>query len=138
MKRYLVEVRLSYDVRADTADEALRLVSPAISRWTRRSLSNTPCVNAMKPAPQTDPKSPELHGLTKPVYTVTEAASVLGTSRNFRIRAGEAQRFQYATGTEGSYPKKYACRVLEWRTSAEGGIRPRPPLRQVGRCDVSR
>ena len=30
MKRYLVEVRLGYDVRADTADEALRLVSPAI------------------------------------------------------------------------------------------------------------
>ena len=30
MKRYLVEVRLGYDVRADTADEALKLVSSAI------------------------------------------------------------------------------------------------------------
>ena len=81
MKRYLVEVRLSYDVRGDTADEALRLVSPAIQDdetiAVEYSVRERP-----EPAPQTDPKSPELHGLTKPVYTVTEAASVLGTSRS--------------------------------------------------------
>ena len=30
MKRYLVEVRLGYDVRADSADEALKLVSSGL------------------------------------------------------------------------------------------------------------
>lgn len=75
MKQYLVEVRLSYDVRADTADEALRLVSPAIQDDETIAVEYS-VRERHEPAPQTDPKSPELHGLTKPVYTVTEAASV--------------------------------------------------------------
>ena len=81
MKRYLVEVRLSYDVRADTADEALRLVSPAIQDDETIAVEYS-VRERHESAPQIEPKSPELHGLTKPVYTVTEAASVLGTSRS--------------------------------------------------------
>jgi hypothetical protein len=44
MKRYLVEVRLGYDVRADTADEALKLVSLEMTRQatnTQRVLCST-------------------------------------------------------------------------------------------------
>lgn len=35
-----------------------------------------------EPAPPTDSKSSDLHGLTKPIYTVNEVASILGTSRS--------------------------------------------------------
>lgn len=81
MKRYLVEVRFSYDVRADTVDEALRLVSPEIQDDETIAVEYS-VRERHEPAPKTEPKAPELHGLTKPVYTVTEAASVLGTSRS--------------------------------------------------------
>jgi predicted DNA-binding transcriptional regulator AlpA len=33
-------------------------------------------------APSPESKSSDLHGLTKPVYTVNEVASILGTSRS--------------------------------------------------------
>jgi excisionase family DNA binding protein len=81
MKRYLVEVRLNYDVRADTADEAVRLVSPAIQddEMIVVEYSVRERQEAALPA---EPKSSDLHGLTKPVYTVNEVAAILGTSRS--------------------------------------------------------
>jgi excisionase family DNA binding protein len=81
MKRYLVEVRLGYDVKADTADQALRLVSPAIQDDETIAVEYS-VRERHEPAPAMEPKSPDLHGLTKPVYTVTEVASILGTSRS--------------------------------------------------------
>jgi len=81
MKRYLVEVRLGYDVRVDSADEALRLVSPAIQNDETIAVEYS-VRERHEPAPQIEPKSGELHGLTKPIYTVTEVASILGTSRS--------------------------------------------------------
>jgi excisionase family DNA binding protein len=81
MKQYLVEVRLTYDVRADTADEALRLVSPAIQDDETMAVEYS-VRERREPMPSSERKSPELHGLTKPVYTVTEVASILGTSRS--------------------------------------------------------
>jgi excisionase family DNA binding protein len=81
MKRYLVEVRLGYDVKADTADQALRLISPAIQDDETIAVEYS-VRERQEPAPPIESKSPELHGLTKPVYTVTEAASILGTSRS--------------------------------------------------------
>jgi len=81
MKRYLVEVRLRYDVRADTADQALRLVAPAIQDDETIAVEYS-VRERHEAAPPIESKSPELHGLTKPVYTVTEAASILGTSRS--------------------------------------------------------
>lgn len=81
MKRYLVEVRLSFDVRADTADEALRLVSPAIQNDETIAVEYS-VRERQESAPSADSKSPDLHGLTKPIYTVNEVASILGTSRS--------------------------------------------------------
>ena len=81
MKRYLVEVRLGYDVRADTADEALKLVSSAIQDDETIAVEYS-VRERHEAAPPIESKSPDLHGLTKPVYTVTEVASILGTSRS--------------------------------------------------------
>jgi hypothetical protein len=80
MKRYLVEVRLGYDVRADTADEALKLVSSGIQ--DDETIAVEYSVRERHEAAPIESKSPDLHGLTKPVYTVTEVASILGTSRS--------------------------------------------------------
>jgi|GEM_PF-6723341 hypothetical protein len=79
-KRYLVEVRLSYDVRADTADEALRLVSPAIQNDETIAVEYS--VRERHEPPPIESKSADLHGLTKPVNTATEVASIFGTSRS--------------------------------------------------------
>jgi hypothetical protein len=82
MKPYVVEARLAYEVPADTADEVLRLVSLMI--LDRRALSVEYSVRE-QPEPVATPKEPQpadLHGLTKLVYTVSETASLLGTSRS--------------------------------------------------------
>ena len=81
MKRYLVEVRLGYDVRADSADEALKLVSSGIQDDETIAVEYS-VRERHEAAPPIESKSPDLHGLTKPVYTVTEVASILGTSRS--------------------------------------------------------
>jgi excisionase family DNA binding protein len=80
MKRFLVEVRLGYDVRANTADEALRLVSPRIQDDQTIDIEYSVRERQEPVAPKE--KAPDLHGLTKPVYTMTEVASILGTSRS--------------------------------------------------------
>jgi len=81
MKRYLVEVRVGYDVRANTADEALRLVSPAIQDDQTIDVEYS-VRERREPAAPKESTVPDLHGLSKPVYTVTEVASILGTSRS--------------------------------------------------------
>jgi hypothetical protein len=81
MKSYLVEARLAYEVQADTADEALGLVSLMIldhrAARVEYSVRERPVPIVPK---ETQPG--DLHGLTKPVYTLSEAASLLGTSRS--------------------------------------------------------
>jgi excisionase family DNA binding protein len=81
MKRYLVEIRLGYDVQADSADHALKLVSPAIQDDETIAVEYS-VRERHEPARAIESKPTELHGLTKPVYTVTEAAAILGTSRS--------------------------------------------------------
>jgi excisionase family DNA binding protein len=81
MKSYLVEARFAYEVQADTADEALRLVSLMI--LDHRAVSVEYSVRE-KPASIVFKESQpnDLHGLSKPIYTVSETASLLGTSRH--------------------------------------------------------
>ena len=80
MKQYFVEVHSAYEVQANTADEALRLVSPLVrddgTAGIQYHVREQP-----EPAAPKDPQPADLHGLTKPVYTVSETASLLGTSR---------------------------------------------------------
>lgn len=81
MKAYLVEARLAYEVQAETADEALRLVSRMVhddrSASVEYSVRERPELIAPK-----KPRQDDLHGLTKPVYTLSEVSALLGTSRN--------------------------------------------------------
>ena len=72
MKRYLVEVRLGYDVRADTADEALRLVSPVIQDDETIAVEYS-VRERQEPALPTSPKSSDLHGLRLVDYIVERA-----------------------------------------------------------------
>ena len=87
MKTYVVHARLTYEVRAGTPDEALRLVSlnvdhdQAISvEYSIRERQQEP-VAPKQPVMPKGPEPSDLHGLTKPVYTVSEVASILGASR---------------------------------------------------------
>jgi hypothetical protein len=81
MKPYLVEARLAYEVHANTADEALRLVSLMILDHRPVSIEYSVRERGEPIAPRESPPD-DLHGLTKPVYTLSEAASLLGTSRS--------------------------------------------------------
>ncbi len=81
MKLYLVEARLAYEVQADTADEALRLVSLMLLDHRPVSVEYSVRERAEPIAPrESQPDDP--HELTKPIYTVSETASLLGTSRH--------------------------------------------------------
>jgi excisionase family DNA binding protein len=87
MEACRVHARLTCEVQAHTAGEALRLVSldvhddEAVS--VEYSIWERPQESAAQERPM-DPKEPQpsdLHGLTKPVYTVSEVASILGASK---------------------------------------------------------
>jgi len=87
MKPYLVHARLTYEVQANTPDEALRLLS--LNLYDDEAVSVEYSVRKRQPEPVApeapmmprEPEPPDLHGLTKPVYTVSEVASILGASR---------------------------------------------------------
>ena len=81
MKPYFVEVHVAYEVQADTADEALRLVSPLV-RDDRAVGIEYHVRERPEPVRPKEPQPADLHGLTKPIYTVSETASLLGTSRH--------------------------------------------------------
>jgi len=81
MKPYLVEARLAYEVQADTADEALRLVSLMLLDHRAVSIEYSVRERPASIAPK-EPQVADLHGLTKSVYTVSETASLLRTSRH--------------------------------------------------------
>jgi excisionase family DNA binding protein len=81
MKAYLVEARLGYELQAETADEALRLVSLMLPDDRAVSIEYSVRERPEPIAPK-EPQPADLHGLTKPVYTVSETASLLGTSRH--------------------------------------------------------
>jgi excisionase family DNA binding protein len=81
MKPYLVEARLAYEVQADTAGEALRLVSQMILDHRTASVEYS-VRERPEPIALKEPQPADLHGLTKPIYTVSETASLLGTSRH--------------------------------------------------------
>ena len=87
MKAYVVDARLTYEVQANTADEALRLVSLNVDHnqvvsveYSIRERQQEP-VAAKEPVMPKGPQPSDLHGLTKPVYTASEVASILGASR---------------------------------------------------------
>jgi excisionase family DNA binding protein len=79
MKRFLVEARLTYEIEATTADDALRQVSTSIYDHNAVNVEYVvrPRLEEKLPAP----KVMDSHGLDKPIYTVAEVASILGSSR---------------------------------------------------------
>jgi excisionase family DNA binding protein len=125
MRRYLVEVRLGYDVRADTADEALRLVSPAIQDDETIAVEYS-VRERQEPVPPTDPKSPDLHGLTKPVYTVTEVASILGTSRSSVYELARRGASNTRLGRRVLIPRSTVVAFLNGELPPKGQVLPEP------------
>jgi DNA-directed RNA polymerase subunit F len=117
MKSYLVEARLAYEVQADTADEALRLVSLTILDHRAASVEYS-VRERPEPITSKEPQPADLHGLTKPVYTLSEASALLGTSRS-TVR----QRF-------GSISVRLGRRVLIPRSKIIGILNGEVPLDQ--------
>jgi excisionase family DNA binding protein len=83
IRRFIVEIRSTYEVEAESPDAALGSVhspddrygtKPIATEYTVRERSATPA-----PAKATETDS---HGLTKPVYTTAEAAAILGIGRS--------------------------------------------------------
>jgi hypothetical protein len=73
-KAYLVEARLAYEVQADTVDEALRFALLMVR--DDRAVSFEYSLGERR-----EPIAPaELRTDPKPVYTISEAALLLGTS----------------------------------------------------------
>ena len=139
MKRYLVEVRLSYDVRADTADEALRLVSPAIQDDETIAVEYS-VRERHEAAPPIESKSPELHGLTKPVYTVTEAASILGTSRSSIYELARRGASNTRLGRRVLIPRNTLVAFLNGELPLKEPVSPEPvsPTRPMRRNPVKK
>jgi hypothetical protein len=104
-------------VKADTADEALRLVSLMLLDHRPASVEYSVRERAEPIAPR-EAQPDDLHALTKPVYTLSEAASLLGTSRS-TIR----QRF-------GSISVRLGRRVLIPRSKIIGILNGEVPLDQ--------
>jgi hypothetical protein len=81
MKPYLVKARLAYEVQASTADEALRLVSGLVHDNGAVAIEY-PVREQSEPVRPKESQPADLHGLTKPVYTVSDAAALPETSRS--------------------------------------------------------
>jgi excisionase family DNA binding protein len=80
MKRFLVEARLTYEIEAPAADDALRLLSASINDHNAVNVEYL-IRPQLEVAPPALAVRADNHGLDKPVYTVAEVASVLGSSR---------------------------------------------------------
>jgi DNA-binding NtrC family response regulator len=82
-RRFTVEIRTTYEISAENLESALRSVPPAEERCGLKPLA-TEYVLRERAAPLTPAfeNDASAHGLDKPVYSVSEAASILGTSRS--------------------------------------------------------
>ena len=123
MKPYLVEARLAYEVQADTADEALRLVS--LMLLDHRPVSVSYSVRERpEPIAQGEAQPDDLHGLTKPVYTLSEAASLLGTSRStVRQRFGS---ISIRLGRRVLIPRSKIIAILNGEVTLDQQLSPAP------------
>jgi len=128
MKRYLVEVRLGYDVRADSADEALKLVSPGIQDDETIAVEYS-VRERHEAAPPIESKSPDLHGLTKPVYTVTEVASILGTSRSSVYELARRSSSSTRLGRRVLIPRNTLVAFLNGELPLKEPVSPEPVSR---------
>jgi excisionase family DNA binding protein len=139
MKRYLVEVRLGYDVRADTADEALKLVSSSIQDDETIAVEYS-VRERHEAAPPTESRSPDLHGLTKPVYTVTEVASILGTSRSAVYELARRSSSSTRLGRRVLIPRNTLVAFLNGELPLKEPVSPEPvsPSRPMRRNPVKK
>ena len=128
MKRYLVEVRLGYDVRADTADEALKLVSSGIHDDETVAVEYS-VRERHEAAPPIESKSPDQHGLTKPVYTVTEVASILGTSRSSVYELARRSSSSTRLGRRVLIPRNTLVAFLNGELPLKEPVPPEPVSR---------
>ena len=139
MKRYLVEVRLGYDVRADTADEALKLVSSGIQDDETIAVEYS-VRERHEAASPIESKSPDLHGLTKPVYTVTEVASILGTSRSSVYELARRSSSSTRLGRRVLIPRNTLVAFLNGELPLKEPVSPEPvsPSRPMRRNPVKK
>jgi excisionase family DNA binding protein len=139
MKRYLVEVRFGYDVRADTADEALRLVSPASKDDEVIAVEYSVRERHEPPRP-IESKSPDQHGLTKPVYTVSEVASILGTSRSSVYELARRGASNTRLGRRVLIPRSTLVAFLNGELPVKEPASPEPvsPSRPMRRNPIKR
>ena len=78
---YLVEARVTFEVQAENAAEAVRLVST--SDHDNEAISIEYLVRQQdQPIARSEAKPCDSYGLDKAVYTVPEAAAILRTSRS--------------------------------------------------------
>lgn len=133
VKPYLVEARLAYEVQASTADEALRLVS--LMLLDRRSASVEYSVRERpEPVAPGESQPDDLHGLTKPVYTLSEAASLLGTSRStVRQRFGS---ISIRLGRRVLIPRSKIIGILNGEACLDQQSSPAPLRSTTRRHDV--
>ncbi len=79
--RYLVEARVTFEVQADSAAEAIRLVSTSDHNDEAVSIEYLVRQKSEQIA-LAESKSLDSYGLDKAVYTVPEAAAIMRTSRS--------------------------------------------------------
>jgi excisionase family DNA binding protein len=79
-RKFVVEIRSVFEVEAESPDAALRLLRSSGDRHSKPVSTEFLVRERLEHSVFT--QDPDLHGLTKPVYTVQEAASILGIGRS--------------------------------------------------------
>lgn len=83
MRRFVVEVRATYEVEAESPDAALGSVRSPEDRYGAKPIATEYTVRERSAAPAPAKASEvDSHGLTKPVYTTAEAAAIMGIGRS--------------------------------------------------------
>ena len=91
-------------------------------------------------APAIESKSPDLHGLTKPVYTVTEVASILGTSRSSVYELARRSSSSTRLGRRVLIPRNTLVAFLNGELPLKEPVSPEPvsPSRPMRRNPVKK
>lgn len=140
MKFFSVEIRTTYKVRAASKEEALQAVGtiedngdPEMVEYVIREGGGAPSSSAQS-------VEMESHGLTKPLYTVAEAALVLGISTSAMYEKTSTGGIQTVRLGKRSIriPKAALARVLNGDKGLEPpSVSKRPQRREVQRRHVS-
>ena len=144
MKRFLVEARLTYEVEASCPDEALRSVSTSVYDSNAVNVEYN-VRHGREVAPSPSPKRDDDHGLDKPVYTVAEVASMLGSSRSSVYELVRRGVKSIRMGRRVLIPRGSVAAILNGEAQLDEREAPPPPLptrrrpqrvRESGRAEI--